>query len=69
MRDVVHAGEICDSERSYVFEVHDVDFIMPCGVVFACFIASWIGECYCGLCVFLSMSVFVVYFMFGCVGE
>ena len=32
----IHAGEICESKLFYVLEVHDVDFIMPCGVgVFA----------------------------------
>ena len=26
-----HVGEICESKRSYVLEVPDVDFIRPCG--------------------------------------
>ena len=27
----VHVGEVCKSKWSYVLEVPDVDFIMPCG--------------------------------------
>ena len=32
MRDDV-VGEICESKRSVIFEVPDVHFIRPCGVV------------------------------------
>ena len=35
--DVVHVGQVCESKWSYMLEVPDVDFIMPCGVVFALF--------------------------------
>ena len=49
---VVHVGEVCESKRSYVFEVHAVDFTRPCGVVvFAllyCRLDLCCGECYVG---------------------
>ena len=39
MRDDVvaqwHAGEVCESKRTYLLEMPDVDFIRPCGVVVA----------------------------------
>ena len=48
---IVHVGEICKSKWSYVFEVPDVDFIRPCGIVcalFYCLLDVCCGECYCG---------------------
>ena len=51
---------------SYVLEVPDIDFIRPCGVVFAlfyCRLNLCCGECYVG-CLqfecFLSMCLFVL---------
>ena len=61
-----YVGEVCESKWSYVFEVPDVDFIRPCGVVvfalFYCHLDLCCGECYVGclqLSVFLSMCLFV----------
>ena len=34
---IVHVSEICESKRSYVFDVPDVDFME----LFFAFIASW----------------------------
>ena len=57
----------CESGRSYVLEVPDVDFISPCGVVvFAYFIAAWtcvvvsVMLVVCSFSVFLSMCLFVL---------
>ena len=67
---------VCESKRSYVLEVPDVDFIRPCGVVFAlfyCHLDLCCGECYVGClqfeCVPVYVSVCFVCFMFDCVGE
>ena len=59
-----------------MFEVPDVDFIMPCGVVnfalFYCLLDLCCGECYSecmSMCFPIYMSVCVVCFMVDCVGE
>ena len=50
-----------------MFDVPDVDFIRPCGVVvLLCFIVSWtcvlvsVIAVVCSLCVFLFMCLFVL---------
>ena len=58
-----------------MFDVPDVDFIRPCGVVvfalFYCRLDLYCGECYVGCLQFESfpiyVSVYFVCFMFDCV--
>ena len=65
------------SKWSYMFEVLEVDFIRPCGVVvfalFYCRLDLRCGECYAGClqfeCVPIYVSACFVCFMFDCVGE
>ena len=86
MRDdvVVHVGDVYESKWSYVLEVHEVDFIMPCYVTnpsvellfLLCFIAAWTCVVVSVRLVVCSSSVFPIYvsvcfvcFMLDCVGE
>ena len=56
----VHVGEVCESNRSYVLEVPDLDFIRPCGVVvLLCFISAWT----CVMLVVFRLSVFLSMFV------
>ena len=62
----------CESKRSYVLEVPDVDFIRPHGVVvfalFYCRLDLCCGECYVG-CLQFACILFESYcvFFWGCV--
>ena len=78
MRDNVvsqgHIGKVCESNWSYVLEVGDVDFIMPCGIVvfalFYCRLDMGCDECHVGCqqpdCPHIHVSVCLTP---DCVGE
>ena len=51
--------EICESKRSYVLEVPDIDFIRPCGVILLCFIAAW--TCVVVSVILVVCTVFPIY--------
>ena len=55
-----HVGEVCESKRSYVLEVPDVDLSGPVELLFLhCFISSWTCVVVSGLVVVCSFSIYV----------